>query len=66
MISKSLELSLIGINVSLNQHIEQSNAHNQFAYRKNDEIGSMGLEGVCAYAKSLNDGWKDLITHEEE
>ena len=43
-----------------------TNALDTFVYRINDEIDGMSIEYLWAYEKSLLDGWKDLINHEEE
>ena len=65
-IADNLKKTLVGIDVSLNRQRAQYNAHDKFVNKKDEEIDSMILENLRAYAKTCRDGWKDLINHEDE
>lgn len=62
----SLNSSLSGIDVGLNRQRERYNTHDKFVYKIDDEITSMSLEDLRAYAKNCCDGWQGLINHEDE
>jgi len=63
-IRDKLESILYGIGIGLNRQRVQSTARESFVDKTNEEIDSMCVEELRAYANKIRSGWKELIRHE--
>ena len=61
---KGLTLTFVGVDVGLGWERAQATFCQRFVYKTNDEVDSMSIEDLRAYAKECRDTSFDILSHE--
>ena len=65
VIGDNLPSALMAVDVGMDQHRARAHYRAHFSYKTNNEVDSISLEDVKAYAKHCQDGLFDLLHREE-
>ena len=63
---KGLTLTFVGVDAGLDRERDWTTYCQRFVYRTNDEVYSMSVEDISAYAKKCHDTTFDGLSHETE